>query len=89
MICPHAFRRWNSSTSTSLNRAPSSHPQSGNSSQSEIRDSTDVRFPDRPRFVAMHHDHILPSPGDVARKLVDYLLSEGFGAQPVFDLRDA
>jgi benzil reductase ((S)-benzoin forming) len=57
--------------------------------QSEIRDSTDDRFPDRPRFVAMHRDHALPGPADVARKLVDYLLSETFGSQPVFDLRDA
>jgi NAD(P)-dependent dehydrogenase (short-subunit alcohol dehydrogenase family) len=56
--------------------------------QAEIRASTDDRFPDRPRFVAMHKDKALPSPEQTGGKLVDYLLSDLFGAEPVFDLRD-
>lgn len=56
--------------------------------QAEIRASTDRNFPDRPRFVEMHRDHALPSPERTGGKLVDYLLSDVFGAEPVFDLRD-
>ena len=56
--------------------------------QAEIRASTNERFPDRPRFVAMHDDHALPSPERTGGKLVEYLLSEVFGAEPVFELRD-
>jgi hypothetical protein len=56
--------------------------------QAEIRRSSDDRFPDRPRFVAMHREHTLPSPDTVARRLTDFLLSDTFGAEPVFDLRD-
>lgn len=56
--------------------------------QAEIRASTDQDFPDRPRFVQMHRDQTLPSPERTGAKLVDYLLSDVFGAEPVFDLRD-
>jgi benzil reductase ((S)-benzoin forming) len=56
--------------------------------QAEIRASTDDRFPDRPRFVALHRDKALPSPEQTGGKLVEYLLSEVFGREPVFDLRD-
>jgi NAD(P)-dependent dehydrogenase (short-subunit alcohol dehydrogenase family) len=56
--------------------------------QAEIRASTDEQFPDRSRFVQMHRDHALPSPERTGGTLVDYLLSEEFGAEPVFDLRD-
>lgn len=56
--------------------------------QAEIRASTDERFPDRPRFVAMHRDRALPSPAQTGGKLVEYLLSDLFGVEPVFDLRD-
>lgn len=56
--------------------------------QAEIRASTDEQFPDRPRFVAMHRDKALPSPAQTGGKLVEYLLSEVFGREPVFDLRD-
>jgi NADP-dependent 3-hydroxy acid dehydrogenase YdfG len=56
--------------------------------QAEIRASTDERFPDRPRFVAMHRDKALPSPAQTGGKLVEYLLSDAFGREPVFDLRD-
>jgi benzil reductase ((S)-benzoin forming) len=56
--------------------------------QAEIRASTDDQFPDRPRFVQMHRDHILPTAERTGGKLADYLLSDAFGAAPVFDLRD-
>lgn len=56
--------------------------------QSEIRASTDEQFPDRPRFLAMHRDRTLPSPEQIGGKLVEYLLSDVFGVEPVFDLRD-
>jgi hypothetical protein len=56
--------------------------------QAEIRASTDERFPDRPRFVAMHRDKALPSPEQIGGRLVEYLLADVFGREPVFDLRD-
>ncbi|HKW46139.1 MAG TPA: SDR family oxidoreductase [Gemmatimonadaceae bacterium] len=56
--------------------------------QAEIRASTDERFPDRPRFVALHRDKALPSPDRTGARLVEYLLSDIFGTDPVFDLKD-
>lgn len=56
--------------------------------QAEIRASDDERFPDRPRFVAMHRDKALPSPEQTGGRLVEYLLSDVFGREAVFDLRD-
>ena len=56
--------------------------------QAEIRASSDERFPDRPRFVAMHRDRALPSPEQTGGRLVEYLLSDVFGREAVFDLRD-
>lgn len=56
--------------------------------QAEIRASSDERFPDRPRFVAMHRDKALPTPEQTAGRLVEYLLSDVFGREAVFDLRD-
>ena len=56
--------------------------------QAEIRASTDDRFPDRPRFVAMHRDKALPSADQIGGRLAEYLLSDTFGREPVFDLRD-
>jgi len=56
--------------------------------QAEIRASTDERFPDRPRFVAMHRDKALPSAEQTGGRLVEYLLSDVFGREAVFDLRD-
>lgn len=56
--------------------------------QAEIRASSDERFPDRPRFVAMHRDKALPSPEQTGGRLVEYLLSDAFGREAVFELRD-
>jgi NAD(P)-dependent dehydrogenase (short-subunit alcohol dehydrogenase family) len=54
--------------------------------QTEIRASTVDDFPDRPRFDAMHRDGALQRPADVAERVIAYLLSETFGAEPVADL---
>lgn len=56
--------------------------------QAEIRGSTNERFPDRPRFVQLHQDNALPAPDRVGARLVNFLLCDVFGAEPVFDLRD-
>src|SRR2546423_1361261 len=56
--------------------------------QAEIRSSTDERFPDRQRFVEMHRDKVLPSPEQTGGRLVDYALSDSFGREAVFELRD-
>jgi NAD(P)-dependent dehydrogenase (short-subunit alcohol dehydrogenase family) len=56
--------------------------------QAEIRSSTDERFPDRQRFVEMHRDKALPSPEQTGGRLVDYALSDSFGREAVFELRD-
>ena len=56
--------------------------------QAEIRASTDERFPERPRFIAMHRDKAIPSPAAAAAKIVRYLLSDVFGSAPVFDVRE-
>lgn len=54
--------------------------------QALIRRSTDDSFPDRPRFVAMHREGKLRSAEQVARKLVEFVLSEEFGREPVSEI---
>lgn len=56
--------------------------------QAEIRATPVENFPQRTRFDALKRDGQLSSPADCARRLLDYLLSEAFGAQPVVNLRD-
>jgi benzil reductase ((S)-benzoin forming) len=56
--------------------------------QAEIRSTSLDGFPLRERFEAMKRDGTLTAPVDCARRLVDYLLSERFGSEPVADLRD-
>ncbi|RKP55733.1 SDR family oxidoreductase [Pararobbsia silviterrae] len=55
--------------------------------QSEIRDTTLERFPDRQRFEALKRDAQLASPDDAARKIVDYLFSDTFGEVATEDVR--
>ncbi len=55
--------------------------------QAEIRATTEELFPDRARFEAMKRDGKLPSPDDVGRAVVEFLLAPGFGEEPVADLR--
>jgi len=54
--------------------------------QDEIRASPLDDFPDRPRFDAMHRDGVLQRPQDVAERVIGYLLSADYGAEPVADL---
>lgn len=56
--------------------------------QAELRATTLERFPIRERFDAMKRDGALTSPEACAKRLVDYLLSDAFGQDPVADLRD-
>jgi benzil reductase ((S)-benzoin forming) len=55
--------------------------------QAEIRQTTEEKFPDRQRFVALKREGRLRSPDDAGRDAVELLLSERFGAEPVTDLR--
>lgn len=55
--------------------------------QAEIRSSPEDAFPDRERFVRMQKEGALRSPADAAKSLVDYLLSPGFGDEPVTETR--
>jgi benzil reductase ((S)-benzoin forming) len=54
--------------------------------QAEIRGSTDALFPDRERFVKLKREGQLKSPDVAANELVDFLLSKGFGKEPVTEL---
>lgn len=56
--------------------------------QAEIRASKLEQFPLRERFDAFKRDGQLSRPDDIAKQLVDYLLSERFGEVPVADLRE-
>ncbi len=56
--------------------------------QAEIRASTPERFPLRDRFAEMQASGGLVAPAACAMHLVDYLLDEDFGREPVADLRD-
>lgn len=55
--------------------------------QAEIRKTTTEKFPGRERFVAMKREGRLRDPDEVGRSAVDFLLSDGFGREPVADLR--
>ena len=57
--------------------------------QAEIRATPESHFPMKERFVQLKQEGALAAPGACARKLVDYLLAEGFGEKPVDDLRSA
>jgi benzil reductase ((S)-benzoin forming) len=56
--------------------------------QGEIRASAPERFPLRERFVDLKRSGGLVAPDDCAMHLVDFLLDEDFGREPVADLRD-
>ena len=56
--------------------------------QAEIRASTPERFPLRDRFAEMQASGGLIAPDECAMHLVDFLLDENFGSEPVADLRD-
>jgi benzil reductase ((S)-benzoin forming) len=54
--------------------------------QDEIRATSIDKFPQRPRFDEFKERGDLRDPSVVAARLVDYLLSARFGAEPVVDL---
>lgn len=56
--------------------------------QGEIRASTLERFPLRDRFAQMQASGGLIAPAECAMHLVDFLLDEDFGREPVADLRE-
>jgi NAD(P)-dependent dehydrogenase (short-subunit alcohol dehydrogenase family) len=56
--------------------------------QAEIRASALEQFPMRPRFDQLKESGSLASPEGVARKLIQYLLSQSFGVSPCTDLRE-
>lgn len=55
--------------------------------QDVIRASTVEDVPNQPRFVDLWREGRLQKPEDVARVLVDFFLSDGFGVEPVSELR--
>ena len=55
--------------------------------QAEIRETTDEKFPQRQRFVALKREGRLRSPDEAGRAVVEALLSGEFGREPVVDLR--
>lgn len=56
--------------------------------QAQIRAADVASFPMREQFEAMKRNGALASPADCATRLVDFALSDAFGAAPVADLRD-
>ncbi|MDQ3696427.1 MAG: SDR family oxidoreductase [Gemmatimonadota bacterium] len=55
--------------------------------QAAIRATTERNFPDRQRFVSMKREGQLLSPERAGQAVVEFLLSEAFGGEPVTDLR--
>jgi NAD(P)-dependent dehydrogenase (short-subunit alcohol dehydrogenase family) len=55
--------------------------------QTEIRSTTDDKFPQRQRFVALKRDGQLHDPDESGQTIADFLLSDTFGREPVVDLR--
>jgi benzil reductase ((S)-benzoin forming) len=55
--------------------------------QAEVRATSDDKLPSRRRFVEMHREGRLVSPDDAGRAVVEFLLSDAFGREPVSDVR--
>ena len=53
--------------------------------QTEIRATDNAGFPDRVRYEDLHRRGKLQQPKDVALRLVNFLLSDDFGREPVVD----
>jgi benzil reductase ((S)-benzoin forming) len=53
--------------------------------QTQIRATAKDVFPDRARYEDLHRRGKLQKPKDVAVRLIDFLLSDDFGSQPVVD----
>ncbi len=57
--------------------------------QAEVRNATEDIFPDRQRFVDMQREGRLLSADQAGRAVVEFLLADAFGSEPVTDLRHA
>lgn len=55
--------------------------------QAQIRATPESRFPQRERFTALQKDGALTSPQQCAAGVIDYVLGQHFGREPVDDLR--
>ncbi|MFL6657005.1 MAG: SDR family NAD(P)-dependent oxidoreductase, partial [Massilia sp.] len=55
--------------------------------QAEIRSTPEARFPIRQRFLDLHSQGQLASPAHSAQRVIDYLLADSFGSEPVADIR--
>ena len=56
--------------------------------QATIRATSDEKFPQRERFEQLKESGQLTSPEHAARQLIDYALSDTFGATPTADVRE-
>jgi NAD(P)-dependent dehydrogenase (short-subunit alcohol dehydrogenase family) len=56
--------------------------------QATIRGSELDAFPQRARFEELKSSGSLATPEDTARKIIDYLLSDVFGSEPITDVRE-
>jgi benzil reductase ((S)-benzoin forming) len=56
--------------------------------QAAIRDAPLEHFPLRERFEQLKRENQLTQPAECAKRVIDYLLAERFGHEPVDDLRD-
>ncbi|CAB3760940.1 SDR family oxidoreductase [Paraburkholderia solisilvae] len=56
--------------------------------QAQIRETSVDRFPMRERFVEYKRTGTLAAPQAAAVKMIDYVLSDAFGASPTADLRE-
>jgi benzil reductase ((S)-benzoin forming) len=57
--------------------------------QAAIRVAPVEHFPLRPRFEQLKRENQLTHPAECAKRVIDYLLDERFGHEPVDDLRSA
>jgi NAD(P)-dependent dehydrogenase (short-subunit alcohol dehydrogenase family) len=57
--------------------------------QAAIRGTPLEHFPLRERFEQLKRENQLTHPAECAKRVIDYLLDEGFGHEPVDDLRSA
>jgi benzil reductase ((S)-benzoin forming) len=55
--------------------------------QAEVRATSDDKLPGRRRFVEMKREGRLLSPDQAGRAVVEFLLSDAFGREPVADVR--
>jgi len=56
--------------------------------QAELRGADHTRFPEAERFAQLHQQGQLSSADDCARRLLAYLHSPGFAAEPIADIRE-